>query len=240
MSVVFLCHLSCVLSIHCRCTIGFLILLHTSLYHIFLLVILPFSIFWYYWSLFLLRYFLKFTPAFRFFMAKVVTDWAFHFISKKRKAIIKTFLDPCHIYLISCFFSHDIFVRNTLGSFVSKIMTWETLTIKEVPAIIESTNLMIVAEVPSTDLLIDIPWRKLSVVYLRFIVVSVYSWSKLSLIHLVIYFMPLLTIVELFISLCFITIDFSGGWWLLWLRCFFKVSKTWLYKRRALHFDNLI
>ena len=164
----------------------------------------------------------KFSPAFKFFMAKVVIDWAFYFIFKKRKVIIGTFLDPCHIPLISGFSSHDGCVRNTLRSFVSKIMTWETLTIKQVPAIIESIDLVIVVS-------IDIHlWIKLSMIYLRLIMVPVHPWSKLSLIYLVIFFMPLLMIVILFTVLCYLEIAFSGGWRLLWLRCFFSISKTYL------------
>ena len=161
------------------------------------------------------------------------TDWAFYFIFKKRKVIIGTFLDPCYIPLISCFSSHDGFVSNTLSIFLSKIMTWKTLPIKEVPATIESIDLVIVV-------FIDIHlWRKLSMIYLRF-VASVHPWSKLSLIYLVICFMPLLSIVKLFTALCCIKIAFSGGWRLLCLGCFFSISKTCLYQRRMLHFDNLI
>ena len=173
-----------------------------------------------------MRYSLKFTPAFRFFMAKVVTDWAFYFIFNKRKVIIGNFLDPYHIPLISCFSSHDGFVSNTLSSFVSKKMTWEKFPIKEVPATIESIDLVIVAS-------IDIHlWSKLSMIYLRLVLASVHPWSKLSLIYLVICFMPFLTIVILFTVLCCIKIAFSGGWWILWLRCFFNISK--IYKNQRL------
>ena len=156
-------------------------------------------------------------------MAKVVTDWAFYFIFKKRKVIIGTFLDPCYIPLISFFSSHDGFVSNTLRSFVSKFMTWKTLPIKEVPPTIKSIDLVIVV---SIDIHIC---SKLSLIYLRLVVASIDPWSKLSLIYLVICFMPLLTIVILFTSLCCIKIAFGGGWRLLWLRYFFSISKICLY-----------
>jgi len=167
-------------------------------------------------------------------MTKVVTDWTFYFIFKRRKVIIGTSLDPCYIPLISCFSNHDGFVRNTLRNMVPKIMTWKTLPIKEVSATIKSIYLLIVVS-------IDINlWRKLSMIYMRLVVASIHPWSKLSMIYLVISFMPLLTIVILFIGLCCIKIDFGGGKQCLWLRCFFSISKTCLYQRRMLNFDNFI
>jgi hypothetical protein len=79
------------------------------------------------------------------------------------------------------------------------------LPIKEVPATIESIDLVIVVS-------IDIHlWRKLSMIYLRLVVASIHPWSKLSMIYLVISFMPLLTIVILFTGLCCIKIAFGGG-----------------------------
>ena len=166
-----------------------------------------------------MRYLPKFTPAFRFFMAKVVIDWEFYFIFKKRKFIIGIFLDHCYIPLISCFSSHDGFVRNTLSSLMSKVMTWKTLPIKEVSATIESFDVVYLLVVASID---------------------IHPWRKLSMIYLVISFMPFLMIVILFIGLCCIKIAFGGGWWILWLRCFFSISKTCLYQRRTLNFDNFI
>ena len=161
-------------------------------------------------------------------MIKVVADRAFYFIFKKRKVIVGHFHDPCDIPLILCFSSHDGFVSNTLSSFVSKVMTWKTLAIKVVPVIIESTNLVIHS------------WNRLSMIYLKLVVAFVHPWSRLNPIYLVICFMPLLTIVKLFTSLCYFKIDFSGGWQLLCLRCFFNISKICLYPRRMLNFDNFI
>ena len=176
----------------------------------------------------------KFSPTFRFFMTNVVTNWAFYFIFKRRNVIIGTSLDPCYIPLISCFSSHDGFVSSTLSSFVSKIMTQKTFPIKEVPATIESIDLVIVVS-------IDIHlWNKLSMIYLRFVVASIHPWIKLSLIYLVICFMPLLTIVRLCTRFCYIKIAFGGSWRLMWLRCFFSISKTCLDQRRTLKFDNFI
>ena len=87
--------------------------------------------------------FAKTFSAFRIYMTEVVTDRAFYFIFKRRKVIVRPFHDPSHIPLISCFSSHDGLVRNTLSSFVSKVMTSKTLAIKVVPTIIESIVLVI-------------------------------------------------------------------------------------------------
>ena len=80
--------------------------------------------------------------------------------------------------MISSFSSLDGFVSNTLTNFVPKIMTRETLTIKEVLVIIESIDLLILVEVPPTGMLIvvsiDINSSKLGMICLRFIVASVH------------------------------------------------------------------
>jgi len=48
-------------------------------------------------------------------------------------------------------------------------------------------------------------------IYLSLVVDFIHPWSKLSLIYLVICFIPLLMIVILFTGLCCIKIDFRGG-----------------------------
>ena len=231
MSDTFLCHLSCVWSIHCRCTTNFLILLHTRLYHIFLFEILSFSI-----SLDLMVFspfemFAEICSCIQILHDQICYRLNIPFIFKRRKVIIGTSLDPCYIPLISCFSSHDGFVSNALSSFVPKIVTWKTLPIKKVPATI---NLVIVI---SIDIHI---WRKFSMICLRLVVAFIHPWSRLSMIYVVISFIPLLMIVILFTGLCYIKIAFGGGWRILWLRCFFSISKTYLYQWRTLKFDNFI
>ena len=174
---------------------------------------------WIWWCLLLLKCWSKFAPAFKFFMTKVFTNRTLYFIFKRRKVIIGTFLDSCYTPLISCFSSHDGFVSNTLSSLVPKVMTWKTLPIKEVSATIESFDIVYLLVVASID---------------------IHPWSKLSMIYLIISFRPLLTIDILFTRLCCIKIASSGGWQLLRLRWFFSLSKTCLYQRRTLHFDNFI
>ena len=107
------------------------------------------------------------------------------------------------------------------------------MAIKEIPVIIESIDLV-------TVISIDIhSWSKLRMIYLWLLIASVQPRSRLNLIYLVICFMPLMTVVNLFNSPCCIKIAF-GGWWLLCLRCFFSISKTCIYQRTTLHFDNFI
>jgi len=65
--------------------------MHTRLYHIFLFVVLSFSIFWDLMKFSPSEMFARFTTTFRFFMTEVVIDRAFYFIFKKRKVICGSF-----------------------------------------------------------------------------------------------------------------------------------------------------
>ena len=163
-------------------------------------------------------FWLKFAPAFRFFMSKVIAIRKFNFNSKRIKVVVSIILYSSLISLFSSFSSHDGLVCNTLYHFMTKIMTWETLSIKEEIYTIMKPSIYVY-------LLIDIS-------------IIVHPWIWMIVLYLNIVFVLLLSHEALLVGFFSIQIAFSWGFF--WLRRFTNLSKTCLHKRRVSNLDNFI
>jgi len=100
-------------------------------------------------------------------MTEVVTDRTFYLIFKSREVIVGSFHDSYHTPLFLHFPSHNGLVGNTLSSFMTKVMTRETLAIEEIPTIIKSTNHMIIVSIHSR--------AKLRMIYMWSVEASVHA-----------------------------------------------------------------
>lgn len=80
-------------------------------------------------------------------MTEVITNRTFNFIFKGGKIVLGAFHDPNNTCLFLSFSSHDYLIGNTLDCFVAKVMARETLAIEETPAIIKSSDQMIVVSI---------------------------------------------------------------------------------------------
>ena len=117
-----------------------------------------------------MHFWLKFALAFRFFMTKFIAISTFNFILKRRKVVICILLYSIINSFLFVFSSNDGFVCNTLNGFMTKIMTWETLSIEEeIYAIIEPSICVY--------LLVGISLKVIPVSVLCIEVVMIYLWS---------------------------------------------------------------